>query len=139
MPRAVEAMVVEKMKSDILEKSTIYQVGGQPGHSTDEHLFSIKSIMEYMEERDLGMIFTLIDLVSFFDREDIYDAVSTLYETGVNGSAVRVWMKLNQNTRIRVKTSAGITEYADVGDVVGQGTAGAALVSQLNIDHGLDE
>ena len=30
-----------------------------------------------------------------------------------------------------------MTDSAVVGDVVGQGTAGAALVSQLNLDHGL--
>ena len=41
LPRTVEALVVNKMKDDILGKSTIYQVGGQPGHSIEEHLFSI--------------------------------------------------------------------------------------------------
>ena len=30
-----------------------------------------------------------------------------------------------------------MTESVDVGDVIGQGTAGAALVSQLNLDFGL--
>ena len=53
------------MKDDILSKSTMYQVGGQPGHSTDEHLFAIKSMMELLEARDQGMIFTLVDLVAF--------------------------------------------------------------------------
>ena len=83
------------------------------------------------------MIFTLVDLVSFFDREDIHDVMATLYEAGVNTTAARLWFKLNQNTEIRVKTSAGVTDTAFVGDVIGQGTAGAALVSQLNLDHGM--
>ena len=137
LPRTVESLVVRKMKDDILSQSTMYQVGGQPGHSIEEHLFTIRSLMELLETRGQGMIFTLIDLVAFFDREDIYDAVSTLYETGVNSTAVRLWLKLNQNTEIRVKTSTGMTDRAVVGDVIGQGTAGAALVSQLNLDHGL--
>ena len=137
LPRTVEALVVNKMKDDILAKSTMYQVGGQPGHSTDEHLFTIRSLMELLEAKGQGMVFTLIDLVSFFDREDIHDVISTLYENGVNNSAVRLWFKLNQNTVIKVKTSAGLTDSAVVGDVIGQGTAGAALVSQLNLDYGL--
>ena len=55
------------------------------------------------EFKDKGMIFTLIALVSFFDREDIYGVVSTLFETGGNSAAVRLWLKLNQNTQIRLK------------------------------------
>ena len=137
LPRTVESLVVNKMKDNILSKSTMYQNGGQSGHSTEEHLFSIKSLIELLEVKGQGMIFTLVDLVSFFDREDINDAVSTLYQTGVNSAAVRLWFKLNQDTQISVKTSAGMTAKAFVGDVIGQGTAGAALVSQLNIDHGL--
>ena len=32
LPRTVEALVVDQMKEDILENSTMYQVGGHPGH-----------------------------------------------------------------------------------------------------------
>ena len=83
------------------------------------------------------MILTLVDLVSFFDRESIYDVMATLKEVGVHKAAARLWFKLNQNTEISVKTSAGVTDTAMVGDVIGQGTAGAALVSQLNLDMGM--
>ena len=121
--------MVNKMKDDILDKSTMYQIGGQPGHSTDEHLFTIKSMMELLELKDQGMIFTLVDLVSFFDRENVHDIMATLHDVGINSTAVRLWCKLNQNTEIRVQTSAGMTDTAIVGDVIGQGTAGAALVS----------
>ena len=55
----------------------------------------------------------------------------------MNSAAARIWFKLNQNTEIQVKTSAGMTDTAVVGDVIGQGTAGAALVSQLNLDLGM--
>ena len=48
MTRTGEAIVVNKMKDDILSKSTVYQVGGQPGHSTDEHIFAIKSLVEML-------------------------------------------------------------------------------------------
>jgi hypothetical protein len=89
LPRTVESIVVNVMKDDILDKSTMYQVGGQPGHSTDEHLFAIRSLMELLEARGQGMVFTLVNLVAFFDREDLYDAMATLYQTGVNSDAIR--------------------------------------------------
>ena len=50
-----------------------------------------------------------------------------------------MWFKLNEGTEISVKTAAGISETAHVGDCIGQGTAGAALVSQVNLDQGLHQ
>ena len=38
-----------------------------------------------------------------------------------------------------VKTAAGMSDTALVGDCIGQGTAGAALVSQVNLDQGLQQ
>jgi hypothetical protein len=90
-----------------------------------------------LEKRDMGMIITLVDIVAFFDREDIYDVMQTLHDIGVNPKAARLWYKLNEGTEISVKTASGMTERKAVGDVIGQGTAGAALVSQLNLDRGL--
>ena len=46
---------------------------------------------------------------------------------------------MNKNTKISVKTAFGITDEADVGDCLGQGTAGAGLVSAANLDLGLQK
>ena len=92
-----------------------------------------------LEKEGSGMILTLVDIISFFDRENIFDVMHTLHEMGVNKKAARVWFKLNEGTEIAVKTSGGLTETAFVGDCIGQGTAGGALVSQANLDNGLME
>ena len=139
LPRTCEALVVEKMKDKILKSSSKYQIGGQPGHSPEEHIFTIKSIMALMEMEKMGIIITLVDIEAFFDREDIYDVMDTLNKIGVNKKAARVWFKLNEGTEISVKTASGLSETAFVGDCIGQGTAGGALVSQANLDDGLME
>ena len=46
---------------------------------------------------------------------------------------------MNRNTKIAVKTAFGMTEEAVVGDCLGQGTAGAGLVSAANLDLGLQK
>ena len=38
-----------------------------------------------------------------------------------------------------MKTGGGVSDTAQVGDVIGQGTAGTALVSQVNLDQGLQQ
>ena len=67
------------------------------------------------------------------------DVMNTLDEIELNRKAYRTWFLLNQKTRISIKTSVGMTGEHDVGEVVGQGTIGGALVSQLNVDKGLEE
>ena len=137
LARTCEALVVNKMKGRIFKSSSKYQVGGQPGHSPEEHIYTIKSLWALLEKEGAGIILTLVDIVAFFDRENIYDVMQTLHEIGVNKKAARVWFKLNEGTEVAVKTAGGISETAVVGDCIGQGTAGGALVSQANLDKGL--
>ena len=139
MPRTCEALVVQRMKPAILAASSPYQVGGQPGHSTAEHMFVIMSLMARTKATGEGFIFSLVDLTSFFDREQIVDVMDCLDAVGVSRKAAKCWFKLNQHTRIRVNTAAGMTGEAVAGDLVGQGTAVASLVSQLNLDRGLQQ
>ena len=43
-PRAAEGLVVEDgIKGPLLAGSSIYQIGGQPGHRSKEHMFAFKS------------------------------------------------------------------------------------------------
>ena len=50
LPHTVEAMTVNKMKDTIINDATMYQVGGLPGHSVDEHVFTLKSIISMREK-----------------------------------------------------------------------------------------
>ena len=137
LPRTCEALVVNKMKDDILKASSIYQIGGQPGHFPEELLVCLKSVVARQISLNWGVIWFLLDIVKFFDKEDIYDVMQTLNDVQVNAKATRVWFKLNAKTRVKVKTAVGMSEVAEVGDCIGQGTSGGALTSQVNFDHGL--
>ena len=55
-----------------------------------------------------GIIFLVIDIVSFFDKEDIFDCLETMEEINVNKKAVRVWYMMNKATKITVQTPCGM-------------------------------
>ena len=90
-----------------------------------------------MESRGEGLILNLVDIISFFDREDILNVIEALENMNVNKKVLRLWYKLNDKTEIRVKTTVGMTESALVGALVGQGSGGAAVGSQAMVDMGL--
>ena len=139
LARCVDAIIVNQMKEPLTSKLSIYQVGGLPGHSILEHLLTLKTVLARMEEIDGGIILLVMDIVSFFDKEDIFDCLNTLEILEVNKKAVRMWYLMNKDTKISIKTAFGMTKEAVIGDCLGQGTAGAGLVSAANLDMGLQK
>ena len=85
------------------------------------------------------LILQLYDIRKFFDKENLRDAMDSLYGMGVDPKIFRAWFLLNKNTRIQVKTSVGCTEWAEAGELIGQGTVGGALVSAGNLDMSMNK
>ena len=137
--RVLEAVVVENMKKKIIEETPNIQIGGMPGHSSAEHLLMLKTWMKFKEHRKENGIFSVFDLSKFFDKESLLDCVSELKKIGVNDKSYRLWFKMNENTRISVKTTVGETEKATIYDSIGQGSMGGALVSSMNIGRAVAE
>ena len=46
---------------------------------------------------------------------------------------------LNKQTKIRVLTGLGLTEYKEKGELIGQGTLGGAMVSASNLDSRVND
>ena len=80
-------MVVETMKEDILKGSSPYQIGGQPGHQPQEHIFSVKSIIAKIIMQGKMMMLQTYDISKFFDKEVLDDVMNTLYDMNVDMKA----------------------------------------------------
>ena len=138
LPRTVEAMVVKEMESEIKAATSRFQIGGVAGHRPQEHIFSVKSLIgKYIEEKRL-IIIVCYDISGFFDKEVLADVMEELHNAGVDPRAQRLFFKLNQATRVKVRTGCGDSEWGEVGDILGQGSGGAAKVSALNLSRKLD-
>ena len=66
------------MKEYILKGSSCYQIGGQPGHRSLEHLFSVKSIIAKKTEEGKVLIGGVHDISKFFAKEVLSDVLQTL-------------------------------------------------------------
>ena len=100
----------------------------------------LKTWMKQLEEKKDSGILSLYDMEKFFDKESLLDCMNTLnLRANINAKCYRMWFKLNENTKISVKTSVGESDRAPIFDSVGQGSFGAALVSSLNIGCAIEE
>ena len=70
LARCVDALVVRQMKEALITRLSIYQVGGLPGHSTLEHLLTLKTVLARMEEIGGSLIFLSMDIISFLEGVD---------------------------------------------------------------------
>ena len=129
-----EALVTQHMKPKIVEACPNIQIGGIPKSSSVEHLVTMKTWMKIKEDRKEGGIIQTFDMEKFFDKESLLDTMVTLKKKAdIDNKDYRLWYKLNEDTRISVRTSVGESESKLIKNSLGQGSFGAALASSLNI------
>ena len=136
LPRCCEALVVGRMKPNILSAGTKYQIGGLPNHRVEEHLVTLKAIVSRSAfcKPNSGAIVKLVDIKGFFDSESLRGVMISLCEANIPKNAYRACFLLNSKTSVSVKTPTGQTEFREAGELCGQGSTGASLASQLDID-----
>ena len=135
LARLVDLIVVNEFREDLLASISPCQTGGIPKRSTAENLFCLKTAIAINQSRKNLSYASFYDLEKFFDREQIEELSEKLHEAGIRGARFRNYHKLQEGTEIVVKTPLGLSESFNVGAVVGQGAAGAALSSAQAMDR----
>ena len=133
-PKLFEGIVVDKSKQKLVDNCSKYQIGGIPGHRSQEHLFTVKSVISLYSLLNIPIILQLFDISKYFDQEILKDAMDTLYTYGIKGKLYRLWYELYRDAQIRVKTGAGMTAVEATGDNVAQGSIGGAILSLCSLD-----
>ena len=136
-PKVLEGLVVNKMKPSILKAGTKYQIGGKPHHRVEEHLITVKALISRSIVTEGGCLVKLADIQAFFDSENLRGVMGSLYSAEIPMKTYRMWYKMNSRTVIRVATPSGLTEAGEAGELCAQGSKGAALASQLDVDLGI--
>ena len=134
IPKLFEGIVVDKSKPKLIEKCSKFQIGGIPKHRSQEHLFTVKSVLALYFQLNLPVILQLFDISKYFDKEILKDAMDTLYSSGIRGKLYRLWYELYKDAQIKVKTGAGMTNSEATGENVAQGSIGGAILSSCNLD-----
>ena len=59
------------MRQPLIEGSSVYQIGGQPGHRAEEHVFVMKSIIARQRAQGKSIVIQPSDIKKYFDKEMI--------------------------------------------------------------------
>ena len=66
LARSLDSLITNYMKPCILKNTSIFQIGGIPGHSMEEFILVFKTVLARAEEEGNGVIFTSMDIKSYF-------------------------------------------------------------------------
>ena len=136
-PKFFGHLVVSAAKETIVQNMSKFHIATKPGHRAQENIFVLKSVIALYSMQDIGLVLQMWDLSKFFDKESLFDCLDELYKNGIKGKLYRLLFALNKNTRFSIMTPVGVTEEAERGPGVGQGTGEGALISALNLDSGV--
>ena len=103
-------LVTEAIKPIIVENLSEFQIGAIPGHRSDEHIFTLKSVLALKEKNNESIVAELLDLSKYFDKESLIDVLGELYKSNDTRKLYKLVHELNNNTRVIVKTAVGETE-----------------------------
>ena len=139
MPKLFQQIVILASKDTLIGNMTKFQIATKPGHRASEHVFCIMSMMNLTESTGKAQLVTLFDVKKHFDKESAIDCQYKIYKRKIKGKLYRLIYILNENTRIRVRTPVGISDAANTGPTVGQGSISAAILSANSLDGGIEE
>ena len=139
IPKLFGNIVMTAVKDKLIGNMSKFQIGAKPGHRASEHLFVIKSVISLYSKYDKAVIISTWDIQKFFDKENLYDVMNEISKNDVHGKLYRLLYLMNKNTRIRVKTPVGVTEFRNTGEGLGQGSTEGAIASAVNLDNGVQD
>ena len=100
---------MEKSKEKLSNNCSKFQIGGIPKHRSQEHLFTVKSILALYSQLNLPVILQLFDISKYFDKEILKDAMDSGHSLHIWYQRKTVSSELYENVQIKVKTGAGMT------------------------------
>ena len=78
VPKYFEGLVVDKSKEKIISGCSKFQIGGLPNHRSQEHLFTVKSVVALYSKLNIPLFLQIFDISKYFDREILKNAMDTL-------------------------------------------------------------
>jgi len=117
-----EKILLIRNKEIIEQEMSPFQGGGRRGRGIQDHLFTVRAIIDESRYfgRDLYVFYG--DLEKCFDKLWLKDSIIELWKSGVPADEVKMIYEMNREANIVVGTPYGMTSDINVQEVVRQGT-----------------
>ena len=111
-------------------------VGGRRNMSCINHIFIINGIIHETcsSKKNKPVIIQIYDYKQMFDSMDLYEAVSDMFNSGVNDDSLALLYNANTEIKVRVKTPSGLSVEQQFPKLVLQGDTWAPIMASNQVD-----
>ena len=135
--RGIFMKILFNRKSNMIDSNmSDSNVGGRPDKSCINHIWVINGIMhEHLSSVKMEpIVIQQYDFTQMFDGMELREALSDLYNTGVEDDTLQLLYEANKSVAVRVKTSFGLTEEVQLDEVVLQGEVWGPILASNQVD-----
>ena len=130
-----ERLLQARMKPS-LDKVSLCQAGSRSGKSGSDDLFLLRSAVDHSMYMNNSIYITTYDFQQAFDSLWLQDCILVLKKLGVENDLLKLIYEMNKTAIVQVKTPHGLTEPAEVKDIVKQGgVLGSPLCSATTAEY----
>ena len=112
------------------------QMGARKGKSSRNNIFIVNGIIHEVRKSKKMKPVTLqiYDYAQMFDSIDLDQAISDIYDVGLNDDTLVLLHEANKDIQMAVKTNNGLTERQSLKDIVLQGDTWGSLLASVQVD-----
>ena len=112
------------------------QMGGRKGKGCRSNIWIINGIIhEVMHSKQKKSItLQIYDYKQMFDAIDLEEAISDIYDVGVDDDSLTLIYEANKEIEMAVKTPSGLTERQTVKNIVLQGDTWGSILASVQVD-----
>ena len=129
-------LIYESKYSDIDKNMSECQMGGRRKKGCKNNIFILNGIIHeaIKSKQRNSIVLQFYDYSQMFDSIDLKEAITDMFNTGMNDDNLVILYKANHEINMAVKTAHGISDREMVNDIVLQGDKFGSLMASVIVD-----
>ena len=135
--RSILMRLIYNSKYEEIDKNiSDCQMGARKGKGCKSNIWTINGIIhETLKNRNKKpIVLQIYDYAQMFDSIDLEEAISDIFEYGLNDDNLSLIYKANNKVHMAVKTAAGLTKRDTIENSVLQGDTFGSLLASVQVD-----
>ena len=129
-------MIYNEKYSIIDSNMSDCQMGGRKGKGCKSNIWIINGIIhEVLKSKKMKPVMLQIyDYKQMFDSINLQEAISDIYNVGVDDDSLALIYDANKDIKMSVKTPSGLTERQTINNIVLQGDTWGSILASVQVD-----
>ena len=130
-------MIYGSKYPDIDRRMSDCQMGGRKRKGCKNNIFILNAIIhDVLKSKKMKpVLLQFYDYSQMFDSINLEEAISDIYDTGVDDDNMVLLYKANQSINMAVKTPNGLSDRQTVNDLVLQGDTFGSILASVQVDR----